>query len=118
MKSLLSSIAFCVFATLSFGQNVMTPELLWQLGRVGGLGISDDGKTVLYSVTHYDAAENTSSRTTYSIPLDGGEAVEIDRRLQEIWRQHKNYHFISHEPSFFEKLRKGLMCIREILANR
>ena len=27
---------------------VMTPELLWKLGRVSGLGVSKDGKYVLY----------------------------------------------------------------------
>src|SRR5688572_5372184 len=61
---------------LLFAQNRMTPELLWQLGRVSSLGISKDGKYVLYSVTTHNIAENTSSKKTYMIPVSGGKAVE------------------------------------------
>lgn len=61
----------------SFAQNRMTPELLWQLGRVSALGISKDGKSVLYSVSTPNAAENKSSRKTYAVPLAGGDPVII-----------------------------------------
>ncbi|HZI53054.1 MAG TPA: S9 family peptidase [Chitinophagaceae bacterium] len=62
-----------------FAQNKMTPELLWQLGRVSGLGISKDGKYILYSVTTPDATENKSSKKTYMIPVGGGDAVETTK---------------------------------------
>src|SRR5688572_11806227 len=62
-----------------FAQNTMTPELLWQLGRVSGLGISKDGKYILYSVTTPDATENKSSKKTYMIPVGGGDAVETTK---------------------------------------
>jgi dipeptidyl aminopeptidase/acylaminoacyl peptidase len=55
----------------------MTPELLWKLGRVSGLGISKDGKSVIYSVSTPDAEANKSSRKMYSIPVAGGTATEI-----------------------------------------
>ncbi|HRI79745.1 MAG TPA: prolyl oligopeptidase family serine peptidase, partial [Cyclobacteriaceae bacterium] len=58
-------------------QNVMTPELLWQLGRVSGLGISKDGKQVIYSVSTPNAIENKSSSKKYSIPLQGGAPAEM-----------------------------------------
>ncbi|HZV45563.1 MAG TPA: hypothetical protein VFF90_13850, partial [Saprospiraceae bacterium] len=58
-------------------QNVMTPELLWKLGRVSALGITKDGKSVIYSVSTPNAEENKSSRKMYSIPLSGGAAKEI-----------------------------------------
>ena len=61
----------------SFAQNRMTPELLWKLGRVSGLGISKDGKYVLYSVSTPNAAENKSSRKTYALPLIGGEPIPV-----------------------------------------
>lgn len=57
----------------------MTPELLWKLGRVSGLGISTDGKYVVYSVSTPNAAENRSSRKTYIIPVTGGEPMMIGR---------------------------------------
>ena len=62
-----------------FAQNKMTPELLWQLGRVSGLGISKDGKYVLYSVSTPNAAENKTSKKTYMIPLGGGDAIETTK---------------------------------------
>ena len=56
----------------------MTPELLWQLGRVGAVGITTDNKAVIYRVTTFDIAENTSSSAYYSIPLKGGDITEIE----------------------------------------
>ncbi len=55
----------------------MTPERLWQLGRVSVLGVTKDGKNVVYSVSTPDAVQNKSSRKTFSIPLQGGIAAEI-----------------------------------------
>jgi len=58
-------------------QNKMTPELLWKLGRVSGLGISKDGKYVLYSVGTPNAAENKTSRKAYAIPIAGGSPIQV-----------------------------------------
>jgi hypothetical protein len=41
---------------------VLTPEILWKYGRIGSIVLSPDGKTVLYTVTHYDLP--TEARTT------------------------------------------------------
>lgn len=62
-----------------FAQNTMTPELLWSLGRVTGLGVTADGKHVIYSVSTPDVEENKSSRKTYQVPVAGGAAVEITK---------------------------------------
>ena len=61
----------------SIAQNKMTPELLWKLGRVSGLGISKDGKYILYSVGTPNAAENKTSRKTYAIPVTGGNPMSV-----------------------------------------
>lgn len=70
-------IAVLLAPLLSTAQNVMTPELLWKLGRVSGLGISKDGKYILYSVSTPNVAENKSFTKTYMMPVEGGDAVEI-----------------------------------------
>ena len=78
----MKQILFFLATTLSFNataQNKMTPELLWKLGRVSGLGISKDGKYVLYSVSTPNAAENKSSRKTYAIPVSGGNPIQIGK---------------------------------------
>ncbi len=72
---------FIMAALLGFSgliaQEVMTPELLWKLGRVSAIGITKDGKSIVYSVTRYNADQNAASRKQYIIPVEGGEAVEI-----------------------------------------
>jgi len=77
-KSVLLIIA-SLLTTFTFAQNKMTPELLWQLGRVTGLGISKDGQHILYNVSTPDIAENKMNTKGYSIPLTGGDAVAVDK---------------------------------------
>ena len=58
-------------------QEVMTPELLWKLGRVSAMGISKDKKWVVYSVSTPNVETNKSSRKTYRVPVTGGTAEII-----------------------------------------
>lgn len=58
-------------------QNVMTPELLWKLGRVSPLGISKDGKNVVYKVAIPSVEENKSDSKYYTVPVQGGNATEV-----------------------------------------
>lgn len=76
MKKLLLILGACSCCS-AFAQNKMTPELLWKLGRVSGLGISKDGKYVLYSVSTPNAEENKNSKKTYAVPLGGGDAIAV-----------------------------------------
>jgi dipeptidyl aminopeptidase/acylaminoacyl peptidase len=73
---------FAVFTCLLFSislhaQERMTPELLWKLGRVTTIGVTKDGKQAVYAVTTYDAPSNQSSKKILSIPLAGGQPVEL-----------------------------------------
>lgn len=52
--------------------------MLWQLGRVSPLGISKDGKLLIYKVGTPDRAENKINSKFYSIPVQGGTASEIE----------------------------------------
>ena len=58
-------------------QQVMSPELLWKLERVTPLGISKDGKNIVYKVTTPSVEENKSSSKLYTIPVNGGNPTEI-----------------------------------------
>lgn len=68
---------FNLIVCYSLAQTPMTPERLWQLGRVTPLGITKDGKSVVYSVSTPDVAQNKSNRKTYTIPLQGGAPTDI-----------------------------------------
>jgi dipeptidyl aminopeptidase/acylaminoacyl peptidase len=76
LKKMLTAFVLLI-AVYSFAQNRMTPELLWKLGRVSGLGITKDGKYIVYSVSTPDQELNKSKRKSYIIPVAGGDAIEI-----------------------------------------
>ena len=59
-------------------QNVMTPELLWKLGRVAPLGLSIDGKNIVYKVTFPSVEENKSDYKIYNLAINGGSPTEIN----------------------------------------
>ncbi|MCO6464689.1 MAG: S9 family peptidase [Saprospiraceae bacterium] len=55
----------------------ITPELLLQVKRVSPIGLSDDGKNVIYSVTTPDISTNKSSSKIYVVSVNGGSATEL-----------------------------------------
>lgn len=77
MKLKFLLITAFVFVTQSFAQNMMTPELLWNLKRVNPIGLSDDGKNIIYSVTEYQVEEAKKETKTFIMPITGGTATEI-----------------------------------------
>lgn len=58
-------------------QGVLTPELMWQMGRIGGFDLSPDGKTVVYGVTTYDMEANSGSSSLYLVDFGYSEPVRI-----------------------------------------
>lgn len=83
MKKIFLLFSLSILANFfGLGQNVMTPELLWSLGRVAAIGMSEDGKQVVYGVTSYSAESNQKSTTYYALPLEGGEPKKIDDPYQ------------------------------------
>lgn len=58
---------------------IMTPEVMWKLGRVGEMTISPDGKKVVYGVTYYDVDENKGNTEIYLISSDGTEKQQITK---------------------------------------
>lgn len=55
----------------------MTPEVLWAMGRIGGMNVSPDGKKVVYTVTYYSVSENKSNREVFVMNADGSENKQI-----------------------------------------
>jgi dipeptidyl aminopeptidase/acylaminoacyl peptidase len=77
MKKILVLTLFYLFVLPLQAQSNMTPELLWKLGRLSALGISKDGKNIIYSVSYPNVAENKNKKVLFSIPVQGGSATEI-----------------------------------------
>jgi dipeptidyl aminopeptidase/acylaminoacyl peptidase len=76
MKTLLS-FTFSLLSVAALSQNVMTPETMWSLGRVSGLGISIDGTNTIYQVSTPSIVENRSFVKFYSVPIKGGTVTEV-----------------------------------------
>ena len=76
MKKLLILTLITMSVNGVVAQNVMSPELLWKLDRISPLGISKDEKNIIYKVSTPSVEENNSNSKYYSVPVNGGNAVE------------------------------------------
>ena len=54
----------------------LTPEVLWSMGRIGGVTTSPDGSKVAYQVSYYSVQENASHTVIYVMD-DNGENVRL-----------------------------------------
>lgn len=78
MKRFILFITLMGLSITTFAQNTMTPELLWKLKRLSPVGISDDGKNIIFSLTEYEAEADKKTKQHYTIPINGGEPVLIE----------------------------------------
>jgi dipeptidyl aminopeptidase/acylaminoacyl peptidase len=56
----------------------MTPEQLIELNRVSAVGVTNDGKQVIYRTSTFDLKTNTRSSKLFSVSVDGGAITTID----------------------------------------
>lgn len=77
MKLNFLTTALCCFYFFTASAQ-LTPEKLQEIGRVSGVGITVDGKNVVYSISVPNVEDNKSKRILFSIPLVGGAPVKID----------------------------------------
>lgn len=82
MKTIFFIAAFILSLPNAVAQEVMTPEKLWELGRISALGISKDGKSVVYQVTTPSITENDFSSKYYTVSLQGGEPRQVDNHTE------------------------------------
>jgi len=75
MSNLFASILILFYVLMSNAQNIMTPEMLWQLGRVSPMGITKDGNSVLIKVTTPDVNENKFSSAYYTVSILDGKTT-------------------------------------------
>ena len=54
----------------------LTPEVLWSMGRIGGVTVSPDGSRIAYQVSYYSVKEN-SSHTVIYVMDDNGDNVRL-----------------------------------------
>ena len=69
---------------------IMTPEVLWSFGRLGGIEVSPNGKKILYGVSYYSKEQNRSNRELFVMDIDGKNQNQITHtafgEYNAIWR--------------------------------
>ena len=88
MKKFITLFAVMLLPAMLFSQNLLTPELLWKLGRVNATGISKDKEYIIYSVSVPDVSQNKNSTKIYRIPINGGTAEEINNADTLVYNNH------------------------------
>lgn len=88
MKRTIFMLAGMLVFSGIFAQQSMTPELLWKLGRVGAISLTEDGKSVVYRVATFDAVKNAASSKQYIVSIDGGESTQIVDGASMVFNKH------------------------------
>lgn len=78
-----------------FSQGLLTPELLWQFGRISGGVVSPDGTKLLYSVRNYDLAANKGNSDLFVLDTKSGKSQRLtETPFSEMEAQWSNDGFI------------------------
>ena len=60
-----------------------TPEIMWQLGKMGEYNVSPDGSQIVYTNTYYSIERNKGNAEIYLIPASGdGQAVRLTNTIE------------------------------------
>lgn len=79
MRHSIFALCLMMYSTITLqGQQLLTPEKLWSLGRVSALGLSEDKKQLYYSVSVPDIQENKSKTKFYALTLADKSVNEIN----------------------------------------
>jgi hypothetical protein len=85
----------------------------------------DVGTTESNALARYDAVIFFESAAVAGGSIEGGNPMRIesiagaralDLRLRELWSRHPRFVLVPHEPSFFEKITRGLRALEALVA--
>ena len=84
-----------------YGDDYLTPEALWAMGRIGGADIHPTTGHIIYSVTYYSVKENRSNSELFVLPAGATEPIQLtfDNKYQGTahWMSETEISFISTE---------------------
>jgi len=76
-----------------------TPQVLWSMGRIGGVAVSPDASKVAYQVSYYSVQENASHTVICVMDEDGGNARQLTRTARSehspVWIDNEHIAFLS-----------------------
>ena len=112
-KILLPLLALCITVLFAQGRlaaqsDRMTPELLWSLHRVSGIGVSKDGKFVYYSSKTVDVKTEKSVTHQYRINiLDGTKKEWTSEAGKTITQRYDKVWFSTYDNFLYQSLDSG-----------
>ncbi len=62
---------------IQLSSDLMTPEALWAMGRIGTAQASPDGKKIVYQVGYYSVKENKSHQILFVMDADGQHKKQL-----------------------------------------
>ncbi|WP_332023499.1 S9 family peptidase [Kaistella sp.] len=71
-------------------QNVMTPELLWTLNKIGVSAVSPDQSSLIYTVGKTDLKTEKNNKKTYFLNINNAEATSLDLGKKALIQWDKN----------------------------
>ena len=76
-----------------------TPEVLWSMGRIGGVALSPDATKIAYQVSYYSVEENASHTVIYVMDEEGENARLLTNTAKSehspIWIDNDHIAFLS-----------------------
>lgn len=78
-----------------------TPEVLWSLGRIGGVTTSPDGTKIAYQVSYYSVEENASHTVIYVMDDEGGNVKLLTRNAAS-----------DHSPAWIDNDRIAFLSVK------
>lgn len=83
------------------------------------------GTTLAAELSRYDGVVFFQSAAVGGLEIEGGNpvriettrrAAELDARLSELWSQHPCFRLVPHEPSFLNKIQRGIATLSELVS--
>ena len=84
-----------------------TPEVLWSMGRIGGVAVSPDASKIAYQVSYYSVEENASHTVIYVMDENGENA----RLLTKTANSEHSPAWIDNDHIAFLSVSKGVQQI-------
>jgi hypothetical protein len=118
-------------------QRCLYPDriLLCDRGTVDGAAYWPDGVDGFFTevgsshaaeINRYDVVLFFETAAVGGFSFEGGnryrvesnaEAIDLDKRLRELWAVHPHFYLVPHHPSFLRKITMGLSILESIVAH-
>ncbi len=99
---------------LKLDSDIMTPEVLWSFGRIGGIQLSPDKKDIIYGVSYYSKEENKGNRDLYKMNI---ESTKVTRLTQTKGGEYNALWSKDGKKIYYLSAANGSMQIWEMMAD-